>query len=358
MKKVLFMLSLVSACAAFAAVPSFSMRIDDNHSPADWKRIAGIFERRGMRCSFAVVPSSLSEEQGCCLKELSDRGHILMDHMPNHSFYHATYHDQAAFDRVKTKPFVQAADEQRKTVLFKPEVDDACPRNRRCRAKVDGNVLLFTARGPRQAYYTFVKLPGRSEVFGLAKKGGAYELRDFWRRPLKEQISLPEGEVLVYDQSALQPCDDVLRELAGISRERFAHFNLQPPTIWVRPGGWDPGVHWARVERIYGHEFGYIGADSGVGAERGDSRWTTGYTAMYFFDQGADITPEQLVDQIQKSLAAGHDHVTLSHMWNDKLPGCLQEYCQKTERFAQLLVDRKIPSLTMKALLEARFGTK
>ena len=77
---------------------------------------------------------------------------------------------------------------------------------------------------------------------------------------------------------------------------------------------------------------------------------------MYFFDQGADITPEQLVDQIEKRLAAGKYHVTLSHMWNNKLPGRMDEYYQKTERFAQLLVDRKIPFLTMKGTLEARFG--
>lgn len=339
------------------AVPSFTMRIDDNHSPAEWKRVAEIFESRGMRVSFAIVPSSLSDAQGACLKELSDRGHVIMDHTPNHTFYRATYHDVEAFNRAKGKPFVQEVDEKSQLLYFKPDVDDAHPQNRRIKAKIEQNVLTFTdAKAPKRTYYTFVKLPGRSEIFGLASRNGLYDLRDFWRRPLKEQIDLPDVEVLLYDQAAIQPCDDILRELAGVSRERFVHFNLPLPTIWVRPGGWDPGVQWERLERIYGREFGYIGADSSVGGVWGGSRWTTGYDAMYFFDQGADITPEQLVDQIEKRLAAGKYHVTLSHMWNNKLPGRMDEYYQKTERFAQLLVDRKIPFLTMKGTLEARFG--
>ncbi|MDO5317002.1 MAG: aspartate/glutamate racemase family protein [bacterium] len=348
---------LPRTAALLEAVPSFTMRIDDNHSPAEWKRVAEIFESRGMRVSFAIVPSSLSDAQGACLKELSDRGHVIMDHTPNHTFYRATYHDIEAFNSAKTKPFVLEVDEKGKILFFRPTVDDAHPQNCRVKAKIEKNVLTFTdAKAPKRTYYTFIKIPGRSEVFGLASRNGVYDLRDFWRRPLKEQIDLAKTEVLLYDQAAIQPCDDILRELARVSRERFAHFNLPLPTIWVRPGGWDPGVQWERLERIYGREFGYIGADSSVGGVWGGSRWTTGYDAMYFFDQGADITPEQLVDQIEKRLAAGKYHVTLSHMWNNKLPGRMDEYYQKTERFAQLLVDRKIPFLTMKGTLDARFG--
>jgi hypothetical protein len=41
-----------------------------------------------------------------------------MDHMPNHSFYKATYHDRAAFERVKSKPFVQDAYDKDMKVLY------------------------------------------------------------------------------------------------------------------------------------------------------------------------------------------------------------------------------------------------
>ena len=73
------------------AEPAFVMRIDDNHSEKEWTRVADIFEKRGIKVSFAVVPAALSESQGKCLKQLAERGHELMDHMPNHSFYKATH---------------------------------------------------------------------------------------------------------------------------------------------------------------------------------------------------------------------------------------------------------------------------
>ena len=349
-------LVLAAVSAGFAG-PALTMRIDDNHSTRDWKRVADIFERRGVKLSFAVVPAALSEDQGKCLKELADRGHQLMDHTPDHSFYKATYHDRAAFDKVKTKPFVQEADEKTMKVLFKCEVDQGHPKNRRVRASVKGNVLTFAdKRVNRSVYCYFVGLPGKEGLFGLKQKGDSFELRDFWRRPLKETIDLEECEVVVYDQAATQPCDDVLRELAGISRERFQHFGLPLPTIWVRPGGWDPGVSWERLERVYGREFGYIGADSHINAKQGDNRWSTGYNQMVFFDQGEQYTPERLVDDIQKDLAAGKYHVRLSHMWAHGLKGGMKEWFEKTEKFADLLVERKVPTMTMAESLEARFG--
>ena len=77
---------------------------------------------------------------------------------------------------------------------------------------------------------------------------------------------------------------------------------------------------------------------------------------MVFFDQGADYTPEGLVDDIQKSLAAGKHHVRLSHMWYKNLPGGKEEWFAKTDKFAQLLANRKIPTLTMSESLADRFG--
>ncbi len=359
MKKLLTGFVALAVLLCTAAVPSFTMRVDDNKSPAEWNRMADIFESRGMRLSLAVCPATLTEAQGACLRELSERGHLIMDHTPNHTFYRATYHDMEAFNRVKTQPFVQEVDEKAHVLYFKYQTDDAFPRNRRLQAKVEKNRLTF--QNPelmKRWYYTFIKLPGWTDLIGLAKSadGKFFELRDFWRRPLKETINLPMCEVLFYDQEAIQPCDDVLRQLASVSRERFDHFGLPRPTIWVRPGGWDAGIKWTSLKRIYGGEFGYTGADSAIGGQWKQTRWTTGHDQMYFFDQGADITPEQLVDTIQKRLAKGEYHVTLSHMWHNKLPGGLKEFFEKTERFAQLLVDRKIPTLTMAGTLDARFG--
>ena len=347
----------LAAVSAVFAEPALTMRIDDNHSVKDWTRVADIFEKRGIKVSFAVVPAELSESQGKCLKELSDRGHELMDHMPNHAFYRAKYHDRAAFEKVKSKPFVQEADDKEMKVLFKCEVDPNHPKNRRVRASVKGNVLTFADNSVNKTVSSlFLGLPGKKDLYGLKRNGDAFELYDCWRRPLKETIDLDECEVVIYDAAATQPCDDVLRELAGITRERFQHFGLPLPKVWVRPGGWDPGVSWDRVERIYGREFGYIGGGALVNAKQGENIWSTSYDKMEFFDQGERHTPEGLVDDIQKDLAAGKYHVRLSHMWSRNLKGGMKDWFEKTEKFADLLVERKIPTMTMSESLVVRFG--
>lgn len=86
------------------------MRLDDNKSPAQWREICGIFERHGMRCSLAVVPASLTAEQGACLKELAGRGHVIMDHTPSHSIYTVVYPDEASFEAARQLPFVHDSD--------------------------------------------------------------------------------------------------------------------------------------------------------------------------------------------------------------------------------------------------------
>lgn len=358
-------IALAVVCAlqglVLQAQPGFTMRIDDNHSPEQWRRVAGIFENQGIRCSFAVNAAWLSDAQAACLKELSGRGHVIMDHMPNHSFYTASYAEGKEFERARRFPFAVEADEKTRTVRFCCEVDKDCSKNHHVRASVEGDVISFKDDSLKgKMLYVFVGLSGKSGIFGLQKTEGGIKLLDFWRRPLKEKFQLDDVEVILYDQSALQPCDDLLRELARITRERFDHFGLPRPRIWVRPGGWDPGVTWDRIERIYGREFGYVGADSRIGKDVawGGSRWTTGYDEMYFFDQGPEITPEQLVERISKRLAEGKYHVTLSHMWTRNLPGGFKDYCAKTERFAALLAERKIPALTMMELLNERFGEK
>ena len=360
MKAVLFVLGCMCLLQLHGGnpIPSFTMRIDDNHSVDDWCRVAEIFERRGMRCSFAVVPSALSEAQGACLKELAARGHLIMDHTPNHTFYQATYYDRAAFDHARRKPFVAEADEAKMKLYFRCEADKTHPKNRRIQAHISKNVVTFDSRQGIRGMYDFIKLPDDETIYGLQKnkKTGALELRDFWRRPLARIIDLADVEVIHFDQSALQPCDDVLRELAMVSRERFDHFGLPRPEVWVRPGGWDPAVAWERIARVYGDEFGYVGADAMVDGPRGLTRWTSGCDKMGFFDWGGEASPERFVKEIQDNLAAGRYYVMLSHMCHKSLVNQSEKWFEKTECFAQLLVDRKVPTMTMKESLEARFG--
>lgn len=357
MRTMLLCAAAFVAGGGFAAEsgPAFVMRIDDNHSPADWRQVCGTFERHGFRCNLAVCAASLDESQGKCLKDLASRGHEILDHTPNHSLYSISYPDAASFERARRLPFAHDADEKTRRVLFDCVADAAHPSNRTIRAKVSGGKLVVTKDKLRNPMYTFVKFPLRDGVYGLSRKD--FSLLDFWGRPLEKPFDVDECDVTVFSQAALQPCDGLVRELAAVARDGFRRHGLPPPRIWIRPGGWCPGYSQDMIEKIYGREFGYVGADSGIGKySRGESRWSMGYTAMYYFEQGTEITPEELLKRIEKQFAEGKDYILLTHMWYRKLPGKRAEWFKKTERFAQLLADRKIRVLTLGELIEERFG--
>ena len=347
------------ADAAKASLPAFVMRIDDNHTPEQWEAVCSIFEKHGFHCSLAVVSARLSEAQGACLKGLAARGHEIMDHTPNHSIISMTCPDAAAFERVRRLTFVHDSDAVGRKVLFNCAADDSHPYNRTIRAKVTAGRLVV-AKGHRKRLgnmYSFVKLPTRKDVFGLKAGEGGFILHDFWGRKIATPFDMDENDVIVYDKCAFRIDDGAVRELAKATRERFDHFGIPPPKSWVAPGGWFPWVPQEQLERIYGREFGYKAGASGIGDKKPrECRWSMRYSAMHYFDQGASITPEEIIDRIEKSFFSGTDYILLSHMGTRKLPGKFPEYLEKTERFVQLLVDRKIRVLTLAELIEERFG--
>ena len=359
MKKIWVSALLSAALAAgsgFAADggPAFVMRIDDNHTPADWRQVCETFERHGFRCSLAVNAVRLDDAQGKCLKELAARGHEIMDHTPSHNLYSMAYPDSASFERARKLPFAHDADDKTRRVFFDCVVDAAHPSNRKIRARVSDGKLVVSKGKLGKAMYTFVKFPSNDEVYGLSRD---FSLRDFWGRKTDKTLDTDECDVTVFDQAALQPCDGLLRELASVARDGFSRHGIPPPRIWIRPGGWCPGFSQDAIEKIYGREFGYVGADSCIGRHgRCESRWSMGYTAMYYFDQGAEITPEEILARVEKRLAEGKDYILLTHLSYRNLPGKSAEWFGKTERFAQLLAERKIRVLTLGQLIEERFG--
>ena len=341
-----------SAEAASAPRPSFTMRFDDNRPASWWRDVGEIFERHGFRCSFAVNAAELSESQGSCLKELAARGHEIMDHTPSHSICLAKYPDDESFERARRLPFAHDADPETRVVFFDWDVRDDHPSNTTFRARVEAGRLIPADEKTAPKGHCFLKLPGHEGVFGIKAEGGILELRDFWRRRLPEPLNLPECDIIRYSSAAMRPCDGLLRELASVSRERFDHFGIPRPTSWVFPGGWCSHIPQDGMERVYGRGFGYRTADAQLGdAKLGESPWYVPYNAMLFFDQGPDITAEGLVDGIEKRLAAGRWHITLSHMMTRDI----KDFLAKTERFVQLLDERRIPVVTLADSIAARF---
>ncbi len=344
----------LAASASAAPEASFTLRMDDNKPVAWWRDVGAAFERHGFRCSFAVNAAALSEKQGECLRELAERGHEILDHTPSHHLFVIVYPDQASFERASRLPFAHDANPDTRKVCFNAEADDAHPSNKTFRASVvDGALIPAGQFAGKQPPARFLKLPGHDGVFGYKAESGRFVLRDFWGRTPKETLQAEECDVLGYSDWALQPSDGLLRELASVTRERFDHFGIPRPKVWVFPGGWCGRIRQEAMERVYGRGFGYIGADAQLGpVQRREGRWFAAYNDMEFFDGASPADPDALAEKISAKVAAGKSQITLSHMQTKDAAAFLE----RTERFLQRLEELGVKVTTLSESIEARFG--
>lgn len=283
-----------------AQKPALVLRFDDNKTPQQWQEIAEIFEAIGGRCSFAVNPAWLSEEQWAKLRELSARGHEIMDHTPQHAIFKLE-HDG-------------------KIDLYRPEVDLAHAGNVRVQASMTNGVLRSEdpafIKVQRASLKFFV--PSTGKFYGLGtdcgpklKESAEQKCSDFWGRWTKD--SFERCEVVLLDDMAVQPSLELLRAQARESVASFKAHELPPPKTWIRPGGWEGPVDWRRMKAVYGDEFGYKIVDSsgGEGLEP-YSQWN--YSSDFgFFDFVPDV--EKVYAKAVAALERGHSFAYISHQW-------------------------------------------
>ena len=309
--------------SAGAARPgAFVMRFDDNKPVSQWQEVAEVFEAIGGRCSFAVIPAWLSEEQWAALRDLSARGHEIMDHNPQHAVFKLTYANAADAEKCRSKPFFDHIDKGGKVVLCKAELDLDHPGNVRFQATMTNGVL----RSDDPAFVRVQKcsrkfyVPSTGKAYGMGKdcggrlfkKGPEQKCSDFWGRWTDESFGPCEIVVFMSD-AAVQPSLDLLRAQAELTRSLFVSHGLPPPKTWIRPGGWDGGVDWRRMKAVYGDEFGYAVVDSTLadGMPAG-APWCR-RSDFRFFDNDPDVG--QVYGRVAAACAKGESFAYISHQW-------------------------------------------
>ena len=358
----------VHAAASTAAV---AFRFDDNHTPDDWRAVAEAFKAENVRCSFAVVSGGLSDEQGACLKALSDDGFEIMDHTAAHAVYVAqwlkeTDYVAACAGMNRNAAWFGSANASARKVRFEPEIDLGHAKNVRFTGHVtDG--ALFCDDTTVAAQLTFSKkiwIPSKKTLFGVVSiaADGGRKLREFYGET-DQTFDLADEEMVLVDQIAIQPAPDVLRIQARATRANFAAFGLPAPKTWIQPGGWEAFVDANRVKAVYGGEFGYTGADCVMPKERcwyatdDDTPaelvpWMQ-RPSFFYFDEGA--TYEEVIAQIQKAQALGKPLVFISHMSWGKAGG-REKWIDLTRRVLQWMKEADVPALTEATLTQTFYG--
>lgn len=333
MKMSIVSLAVLAAVAGVQASEKAALvlRFDDNKPPAQWREVAGIFEQSGGRCSFAVNAAWLNEKQWSALRELSERGHEIMDHTGQHAVFKLLLPDAADAEKYRSSDFFDHAEQDGRLLLCRPELDLTNPKNVRVQASMENGLLhsddpkFLTAQHFSRKFY----VPSTGALYGLGKdcgsrlfkKGPEQKCSDFWGRWTTN--SFAACEIVLLDNDAVQPSKDLLRAQARNSVSRFVSHGLPAPKTWIRPGGWETSVDWRRMKSVYGDEFGYVVADSTGGAGVVPySPWC--YRSDFgFFDQVPDV--EKVYGKAAKSIAGGHAFAYISHQWTKDRAHYLQQ---------------------------------
>ena len=365
--------ALTAAYGTSAATPTTAVafRFDDNHAPDDWRAVAEAFKGESMRCSFAVISGALSDEQGACLKALSDDGFEIMDHTAAHAVYVAQWlkeTDYAAAYKAMDQDaaWFGSAQASARKVRFNPEIDLAHAKNVRFTGRVTGGALFCddTAVAAQLTFSKKVWIPSKAALFGIVsvEADGGRKLREFYGET-DQTFDLADEEMVLVDQIAIQPSPDVLRIQARATRANFAVFGLPAPKTWIQPGGWEAFVDANRVKAVYGGEFGYTGADCVMPKERcwyatdDDTPaelvpWMQ-RPSFFYFDEGA--TYEDVISQIQQAQSLGKPLVFISHMSWAKAGG-REKWIELTRLVLQWMKTNGVPALTEATLTQTFYG--
>ena len=339
--------------------PALVLRFDDNKSPQQWQEVAEIFEAIGGRCSFAVNPAWLNEEQWTKLRELSARGHEIMDHTLQHAIFKLELPTAEAAEKYRKADFFDHLERDGKLVLCRPEVDLAHAGNVRVLASMTNGVVRSEDPAFIKVQRTCLKffVPSTGKFYGLGtdcgpglNEGAEQKCSDFWGRWTAD--SFGRCEIVLLDGQAVQPSLELLRAQARESVASFTSHGLPPPKTWIRPGGWEDRVDWRRMKAVYGDEFGFKVVDSSAGEGLAPhSPWNYG-SDFGFFDFESDV--EKVYSKAVAAIAGGHSFAYISHQWTKDRA----KYLDGCRRLAEKLKANGIRLTTYSHVADVKCGDK
>lgn len=353
---------------AVPKTPGVCFRFDDNKPPEQWKQMGELFEKYGYRMSLALVSQDLNRKESLeVLRNLSAKGHSMMDHLPNHAVYQIRARTPQEFEKYSKLSFADHADPKKSRVYFKYELNWYHPRNKKFQASIRSGELCGYPESMNRELGSTRKLlePSSGTVYGIRIRNGKKMLMDFWG----EQIRIPDQEkrefILLAANAAIQPSDDLLRFLASVSRANFLAAGLPAPRAWIQPGGWECFVSGEKISGIYGREFGYRSADCIPGSSRQNClfhdpaadlqrfRMRPDFTGL---DNGQDLPA--MKRRIAEAVAKRQVKIFISHMWVNRVKGGWDAYLKGYEELLQWLKKHRIPVRTQEEWAEILYESK
>ena len=366
--------ALICICQIQAEAPvtksaGVCFRFDDNKPPRQWREMGALFERYGVRMCLSLISQNLNApESQRTLRELAEKGHLMLDHLPSHAVYQISARSAEEFQRFASLPIADHANPGTKTVYFKYELNAEHPKNIPFQGAIRNGVLCdYPAEmHNRLAFTRKILVPETGKVYGIRIQDGKKTLYSFWG----EKVEIPNREtsklILLANNAAIQPPDELLRFLADCSRRNFTAIGLPRPRTWIQPGGWECFVTPEKIAAIYGKEFGYI---SGSCVPGPDTSTIGGFNEpepdLLRFTMRADSTaPDNgqtlalMKFQIAESIAKHRVKVLISHMSIQRVKGGWNAYLSVYEELLKWLTTNAIPVRTQEEWAEILYSHK
>ena len=359
----------ILADAPLPAKAGVCFRFDDNQPPAQWREMGALFESYGCRMCLSLISQNLNApESRSTLRELANKGHLMLDHLPSHAVYQISARNPEEFRKFAALPITDHADPVRKTVYFKYELNAEHPKNISFQGAIREGILCDypPEMHNRLAFTRKILVPETGTVYGIRIQNGKKTLYSFWG----EKVNIPNREksrlILLANNEAIQPPDDLLRFLAECSRGNFTAIGLPPPHTWIQPGGWECFISWDRIADVYGKEFGYVSGDAIPGSSqtrrnvfnepnptRGRFTMTPDFTGP---DNGQDFP--SMKRNIANSVARNQSIVFISHMSIHRVKGGWEAFIKGYDDLLQWLKKHNIPVKTQEEWAETLYSKK
>ena len=347
--RLLALAAMVTAATVFGAgTPKkggIAFRFDDNQPIENWKRMAAVFEKHGLRFSMGICPleASRNPEYAALLSDMARRGYEIMDHTPEHTVVKMTMDTPEAAQQLSGADFVNCVKDR--TVYFKFRFNPSHPS---CKPWVIGvknghEVTMEDGSWNDSDVSRYVVFPD-GRIFLFAKHGEKPVLCNQYG---ENDVQLPDMsgvKVTVANRDAFEIDDRALELLLQRSRDLFAKMGVPAPRTYVVAGGWGLYPSPEQLERTCGRKFGYA---SGTAF---DAEWSSTYSGRQldrfamsaYWNSLESFTVEQEKKLFADLLAKNYVIPVISHMWLHGVNNDFNELLRRNDEFLAWVKEKGI----------------
>ncbi|MDD3154414.1 MAG: polysaccharide deacetylase family protein [Victivallaceae bacterium] len=343
------------AAGSEAFRPGVCFRFDDKREIGQYRKLAALFDRYSTKFTLAMTCQNVvnDPEFSAMLREFAANGHEIGDHTASHSTFRIRANNPEEAKAFAREKCVDHHDNI--TFFLHYELIDT-PLNRPFVASLQGNKLrdvpeefsgLFRKRQEELVCHV-----ATGKVYRVYADKEQFKLKSFWGEDNVRLADEHKSSFLhIHKRAGICSTEESLRFLARVSRDAFRKMRLPLPRFWMQPGGYEPFQQPELIRKIYGEEFGYLGADCYPKAAFLTVGEPESGRAVFSMTPVFHPTPENsdfftMRRRVASTLAKRCVFINCSHLASRNVPGGFEGLLKRYEELLIFCRDNQIPIRT------------